>query len=112
MSSHSIPGRVASASVPLRSRPRRLCRTPAWRRMVRETQLNIEELIYPLFVTEGEKQKVKIPSMPECFRFSLDLLLQEVKEVRELGIGAIALFPVIRKPGKTRLAAKATTQRD
>ncbi|MBE9118012.1 porphobilinogen synthase [Lusitaniella coriacea LEGE 07157] len=76
-------------------RPRRLRRTGALRRMVRETNLTANDLIYPLFVMEGEGQREEVPSMPDCFRFSLDLLLQEVKAVRELGIGAIALFPLI-----------------
>ncbi|WP_235071200.1 hypothetical protein [Leptolyngbya sp. Heron Island J] len=52
-------------------------------------------LIYPLFVMEGAGQKKSVPSMPSCFRYSLDLLMEEVKAVWELGIGAIALFPLI-----------------
>jgi len=81
-------------------RPRRLRRTPALRRMVRETQLGINDLIYPLFVMEGEGQKVEIASMPGCYRYSLDLLLEEVAEAFELGINAIALFPVIPEANK------------
>lgn len=79
----------------LRYRPRRLRRTEALRRMVRETTLTVNDLIYPMFVTEGEGQKVEIASMPDCYRYSLDLLLKEVKQVYDLGINAIALFPVI-----------------
>ncbi|CEJ47868.1 porphobilinogen synthase [Umezakia ovalisporum] len=79
----------------LRYRPRRLRRTEALRRMVRETTLSVNDLIYPMFVTEGEEQKVEIASMPDCYRYSLDLLLQEVHQVYDLGINAIALFPVI-----------------
>jgi porphobilinogen synthase len=63
--------------------------------MVRETTLGVDDLIYPMFVTEGEGQKVEIPSMPGCYRYSLDLLLKEITEVSSLGINAIALFPVI-----------------
>jgi porphobilinogen synthase len=63
--------------------------------MVRETVLTVDDLIYPLFVMEGEGQREEVPSMPGCFRYSLDLLLDEVKVVRDLGIGAIALFPLI-----------------
>ncbi|MBC6478214.1 MAG: porphobilinogen synthase [Hormoscilla sp. GM7CHS1pb] len=77
-------------------RPRRLRRTDALRRMVRETVLTVDDLIYPLFVMEGEGQQEEVPSMPGCFRYSLDLLLDEVKAARDLGIGAIALFPLIR----------------
>lgn len=76
-------------------RPRRLRRTATLRRMVRETILTVDDLIYPMFVTEGKAQKVEIPSMPGCYRYSLDLLLKEIAEVYELGINAIALFPVI-----------------
>lgn len=63
--------------------------------MVRETTLSVNDLIYPMFVTEGEGQKVEIASMPDCYRYSLDLLLKEIKEVYDLGINAIALFPVV-----------------
>ncbi|MEG4810150.1 porphobilinogen synthase [Microcoleus sp. F8-D3] len=76
-------------------RPRRLRGTPALRRMVRENQLTVDDLIYPMFVMEGEGQKIEIASMPGCYRYSLDLLLKEIAECWELGINAIALFPVI-----------------
>jgi len=86
---------ASTAADSLLHRPRRLRRTGSLRRMVRETNLTADDLIYPLFVMEGEGQREEVPSMPDCFRFSLDLLLQEVKAARELGIGAIALFPLI-----------------
>ncbi|WP_071517424.1 porphobilinogen synthase [Geitlerinema sp. PCC 9228] len=76
-------------------RPRRLRRTATHRRMVRETVLTVDDLIYPLFVMEGEGQKEEIPSMPGCYRFSLDTLLEEIHELSRLGIGSIALFPKI-----------------
>jgi porphobilinogen synthase len=76
-------------------RPRRLRRTETLRRLVRETILGVEDLIYPLFVMEGEGQRVEVPSMPGSYRYTLDLLLEEVKEAYGLGIGAIALFPLI-----------------
>jgi len=63
--------------------------------MVRETTLRVEDLIYPLFVMEGEGQREEVLSMPGCYRYTLDLLLDQVKEVHQLGIGAIALFPLI-----------------
>jgi porphobilinogen synthase len=77
------------------NRPRRLRRSPAIRRLVSETTLTVNDLIYPMFVMEGENTKVEVPSMPGCFRFTLDLLLQEIAEVYALGINAIALFPVV-----------------
>lgn len=79
----------------LTQRPRRLRQTATLRRMVQENHLRVEDLIYPLFVMEGEGQKVEVASMPGCYRYSLDLLLKEIAEVFELGIGAIALFPLI-----------------
>ncbi|BAT54705.1 delta-aminolevulinic acid dehydratase [Nostoc sp. NIES-3756] len=79
----------------LGQRPRRLRRTATLRRMVRETTLSVDDLIYPMFVMEGEGQKVEISSMSGCYRYSLDLLLREIAEVYSLGINAVAIFPVI-----------------
>ncbi|BAW97851.1 delta-aminolevulinic acid dehydratase (plasmid) [[Synechococcus] sp. NIES-970] len=85
-----------SASIEVATcRPRRLRRTTALRRMVRETVLTVNDLIYPMFVMEGTEKRVEVPSMPGCWRYSLDLLLTEIKAVHSLGIGAIALFPLI-----------------
>ncbi|MDB9374232.1 porphobilinogen synthase [Nodularia sphaerocarpa] len=91
----------------LRYRPRRLRRTETLRRMVRETTLSVNDLIYPMFVTEGEGQKVEIASMPDCYRYSLDLLLKEIKEVYDLGINAIALFPVVPEELKDDTGAES-----
>jgi porphobilinogen synthase len=82
-------------SAPIIMRPRRLRRSATLRRMVRETTLHVEDLIYPLFVMEGTQQREAVASMPGCYRYTLDLLLVEIKEAAELGIGAIALFPLI-----------------
>ncbi|NJK55410.1 MAG: porphobilinogen synthase [Pleurocapsa sp. SU_5_0] len=76
-------------------RPRRLRQTASLRRMVQENQLTVNDLIYPVFVTEGENQQAEIPSMPEIYRYSLDLLLKEIADAANLGINAIALFPLI-----------------
>jgi len=78
----------------LRVRPRRLRRNNSIRSMVQETQLTVNDFIYPLFVMEGENKTVEVSSMPGSYRFTLDLLLKEVKESYELGIKAIALFPL------------------
>ncbi len=91
----------------LRYRPRRLRRTESLRRMVRETTLSVNDLIYPMFVTEGEGQKVESASMPDCYRYSLDLLLKEVQQVYDLGINAIALFPVIPEELKDNIGAES-----
>ncbi|TVQ52567.1 MAG: porphobilinogen synthase [Spirulina sp. DLM2.Bin59] len=87
-------------ATPLVYRPRRLRSNPAIRRMVRETHLEASHLIYPLFVMEGENQQVPVPSMPGIFRYTLDLLLEEAKTAAQLGIGAIALFPLIPEAQK------------
>lgn len=79
----------------LTQRPRRLRRTPALRRLVSETTLSVNDLIYPLFVMEGENTRVEVPSMPGCYRLTQDLLLQEIAEAYDLGINAIALFPAV-----------------
>ncbi|HIK31768.1 MAG TPA: porphobilinogen synthase [Oscillatoriales cyanobacterium M59_W2019_021] len=89
-----------SPSLSLRHRPRRLRRSPAIRQMVRETQISTNDLIYPMFVMEGENQKVEVASMPGCYRFSLDLLLREIADIYQLGIQAIALFPVVPESKK------------
>ncbi|MEM1369437.1 MAG: porphobilinogen synthase [Cyanobacteria bacterium P01_H01_bin.15] len=88
-------------------RPRRLRRTNGLRRMVRETLLTVDDLIYPLFVMEGEGRQEEVPSMPGCYRYTLDLLLNEVKEAYELGIGAIALFPLIPDDQKDNVGTES-----
>ncbi len=86
---------ATSVRLPLVHRPRRLRRTEGLRRMVRETRLTVDDLIYPMFVMAGTGQRQEVPSMPGCYRYSLDLLLEELQEVVGLGLGAIALFPLI-----------------
>lgn len=93
-STEEIPQSVSSHNVILH-RPRRLRRTETLRRLVQENNLRVEDLIYPVFVMEGDGNRQEVPSMPGCFRYTLDLLLDEVKEANALGIGAIALFPLI-----------------
>ena len=75
-------------------RMRRLRRTPAIRRMLRETTLSIDDLIYPLFVIAGENVNNPISSMPGCSQLSIGNLLTEVREVAGLGIPAILLFGI------------------
>lgn len=75
-------------------RPRRLRINEQMRSLVRETKLHVEELIYPLFVVEGENIKNEIPSMPEVYHFSLDKLKEEIEELRALGIASVLLFGI------------------
>ncbi len=78
----------------MKRRPRRLRGSYNIRRMVRETTLSIDDLIYPIFVRFGNHIREEIPSMPGIFRFTLDELQSEIEEVRELGIPAIILFGI------------------
>ena len=71
------------------------------RRLMRETHLSADDLIFPVFVKEGSGDHQAIPSMPEIRRLSIDLLLQEAEELVELGIPAIALFPVVGQKSKS-----------
>jgi len=87
-------------------RPRRNRRTPAIRRLVRETALSSGDLIYPLFVHEDEENE-PIESMPGCTRWSIPGLLQEATSAWALGIPAIILFPKIEDSLKTSGAEEA-----
>jgi len=78
-------------------RPRRLRRNENIRKMVRETNLSVNDFIYPLFVVEGKNIKNPINSMPGNYQLSIDLLIEEVKEVHRLGVPAIILFGIPAK---------------
>jgi len=84
-------------------RMRRLRRTPAIRDLVRETRLQLDDLVYPLFVIAGENIKNPISSMPGCYQLSIGNVLPEVREVVRLGIKAILLFgiPAHKDPAAT-----------
>ena len=75
-------------------RPRRLRATKAIRNLVRETKLEKEDLIYPLFIVDGENIKREISSMEGVYHFSVDMLEDEIKELVELGIEHVILFGV------------------
>ena len=76
------------------TRMRRMRRTDTLRRMVRETRLSRDDLVLPLFVVEGSGVREPVASMPGVIRFSVDTLVSEVKEVRDLGIPAVILFGI------------------
>ncbi len=77
------------------------------RRLVQETVLTAGDLIYPVFVLDGEGRREPVPSMPGIERLSIDLLLKEAEEALELGIPAIALFPVTPQERKSPDGAEA-----
>jgi porphobilinogen synthase len=75
-------------------RPRRLRRTEALRRMVRETELRPDDFIYPLFVIEGRGARKPVPSMPGIDNLSVDLAVEEAKRARSVGVPAVILFGI------------------
>jgi len=77
------------------SRPRRNRSSHAVRSMVEETKLGVENLIYPFFIQDGTNQKIEISSMPNNFRWTIDLLLSEIEQCVELGIQSFVLFPAV-----------------
>lgn len=89
------------------TRMRRLRANDFSRRLSRENSLSVNDLIYPMFVHEGENTREKVASMPGVERLSIDLLAKEAKELAELGIPAIALFPVVGDNGKSLMAEEA-----
>ncbi len=76
------------------TRMRRFRKNETIRSMVRESRVHTEQLIYPIFVVEGDDQKNPIPSMPGIYQYSLDHLLEEVKRAVEVGIHSIILFGI------------------
>lgn len=78
-------------------RMRRIRGNKILREMTKETVLEISDFIYPLFVVEGENIKKEIPSMPDCYHFSIDKLEDEIKEIVNLGIKAVILFGIPNK---------------
>lgn len=78
-------------------RMRRIRENKILREMTKETVLEISDFIYPLFVVEGENIKKEIPSMPDCYHFSIDKLEDEIKEIVNLGIKAVILFGIPNK---------------
>ena len=89
------------------SRMRRMRKNDFSRRLMRENKLTVDDLIYPVFVIEGVNKRENIDSMPSVERLSLDLLVEEARELYILGIPAIALFPVVSAEKKSDNAVEA-----
>ncbi|MBN0985958.1 porphobilinogen synthase [Amphritea pacifica] len=89
------------------TRMRRMRADDFSRRLMRENVLTPDDLIYPVFVIEGENQREAVPSMPGVERMSIDLLVKEARELVSLGVPAVALFPVTPLDVKTELAEEA-----
>ncbi len=88
-------------------RKRRMRRDDFSRRLMRENQLSADDLIYPIFVLDGKQNRQPVTSMPGVERLSIDFLLEEATQVHQLGIPAIALFPVVESSGKSENAVEA-----
>ncbi|MBS0319825.1 MAG: porphobilinogen synthase [Proteobacteria bacterium] len=88
-------------------RMRRMRRDDFSRRMMRETRLAADDFIYPVFVLDGTGRREDVPSLPGVARKSLDLLYAEAEQCLELGVPAMALFPVVDASGKSDDAAEA-----
>jgi porphobilinogen synthase len=91
-------------------RPRRLRRDDFSRRLVRETHLSPDDLIYPVFVLDGEGIEQPVQSMPGVSRYSLDKLLNVAEETLKLGVPVMALFPVIEPSLKSLDGAEALNE--
>ena len=91
----------------LTHRPRRMRKHAYTRELMRENTLTVDDLIFPIFVVEGENQRQSIDSMPDIERLSIDQLLIEAGELVELGIQAVALFPVVSEDKKSLGAEEA-----
>ncbi|MDP3013788.1 MAG: porphobilinogen synthase [Candidatus Subteraquimicrobiales bacterium] len=89
-------------------RPQRLRQSENFRRLIRETKLSVDNLIYPLFVIWGEEIKKEISSMQGVYQFSVDQLTKEVKEVSDLGIPAVILFGIPEKKDEAASGAYAS----
>ena len=89
------------------TRMRRMRRHDFSRRLMRENTLTVNDLIYPVFVIEGERRTEAVQSMPGIERMSVDLLVEDAKAVRDLGIPIMALFPVVPAEKKSEAGEEA-----
>ncbi|PWC19743.1 porphobilinogen synthase [Brenneria corticis] len=99
--SHAFPGTFPGR------RMRRIRRHDFSRRLVAENQLTVNDLIYPVFVMEGENRRQEVPSMPGVYRMTIDVLQREAEEIARLGIPVLSLFPVIESDKKSLNAEEA-----
>ena len=88
-------------------RPRRNRKSEVIRRMVQETHLSADNLIFPLFIIDGNNQKSEVSSMPGIYRHSVDNLLREVESCLKLGLKAFDLFPNIEESLKDKFATES-----
>ncbi|MFT4736438.1 MAG: porphobilinogen synthase [Paraglaciecola sp.] len=88
-------------------RPRRNRNSAAIRSLTQENHVTADDLIFPLFLLEGEKQKVEVQSMPGIYRLSLDLMLAEIGSCLQMGIKSFDIFPVVAEHYKDKRATRS-----
>ena len=91
-------------------RPRRNRKNAAIRSMVEETQVKTSDLIFPLFLIDGNNKKIEVASMPGIFRLSTDLMLKEIEQCMKLGIQSFDVFPAVEDQYKDKTATKSYDQ--
>ncbi len=91
----------------MRRRPRRNRKNKFTRELIRETQIEVSDLIYPMFLIDGEGQREEIGSMPGQFRLSIDQACEEIGSCLNLGLNTFALFPALQDNLKNRLATES-----
>lgn len=94
----------------MRIRPRRNRKSPVIRDMVQETRLNAANLIFPLFIIEGNNLQTEVSSMPGIYRYSIDNLLREIEICLKLGLRAFDLFPNIDESLKDKYASESNRE--
>ncbi len=90
----------------MQRRPRRNRQSAALRSLVEENKLHTDDLLFPMFLIDGDHKKEEIPSMPGIYRYSLDLLLKEIELCCELGIKGFCLFPALEDKFKDKYATE------
>lgn len=87
-------------------RPRRNRKSSAIRNLVEETKVTVDDFIFPLFLLEGNNEKMEVESMPGIFRYSMDLMLKEIEDCMNLGIKTFDVFPVVPEHYKDKMGSK------
>jgi porphobilinogen synthase len=98
--------REHNVNIPIR--PRRNRKSSVIREMVSETSIQVQDLVFPLFLIEGTGKKIEVQSMPGIYRYSPDKLLKELEECLKLGVTSFVVFPAIREDLKDKYGSEGT----
>lgn len=91
----------------MQRRPRRNRKSESVRNLVEETSVSVKDLIFPLFLIDGQKKQVEVNSMPGIYRFSIDLMLKEIEDCMNLGITSFDVFPAYPESLKDAIASES-----